>query len=160
MISIAATDTFLLARKFMPRYAVDDTEETSAFWEFARDLIVQLTRDRPPNDEASSRCFQVAIGKYVVQEGPNKSKKFSKQYCCHYCSLSRRKELKTDGTAGTKAPRTSYSCTAHPKIYMCRKDKCTCWEENLADITLGSSDHTASLDIRSQSVSLVQIATK
>ncbi len=39
MISIAVIDTFLLARKFMPRYAVDDTEETSAFWKFARDLI-------------------------------------------------------------------------------------------------------------------------
>ncbi len=40
MISIAVIDTLLLARKFMPKYAVDDTEETSAFWKFARDLIV------------------------------------------------------------------------------------------------------------------------
>ena len=102
MISIAVIDTFLLARKFMPRYMDDANDETSAFWKFTRDLIVQLTRDRPPEDETSSRCFQVATGKYVVQDGPNKGKKFSKQYCCHYCSLSRRKAMKTDGTAGTK----------------------------------------------------------
>ena len=146
MIAIAVIDTFLLARKFMPRYHDDANDETSAFWKFTRDLIVQLTRDRPPEDETSSRCFQVATGKYVVQDGPNKGKKFSKQYCCHYCSLSRRKEIKTDGTAGTKAPRTSYSCIAHPKIYMCRKGKCTCWEEHLADITLGKGGNTDSLD--------------
>jgi hypothetical protein len=82
-----------------------------------------------------------------VQEDPNKGKKFSKQYCCHYCLLGRKKEVKNDGTPGNKAPRTSYSCIAHPKIYMCRKGKGTCWEEHLADQTLGKGDHTASLDI-------------
>ena len=82
-----------------------------------------------------------------MQENPNKGKKFSKQYCCHYCSLGRKKEVKNDGTPGNKAPRTSYSCIAHPKIYMCRKGKGTCWEEHLADQTLGKGDHTASLDI-------------
>jgi hypothetical protein len=126
---------------------MEENQESSAFWHFTRDLITQLTRDRPPEDEASSRCFQVPTGKYVVQEGPNKGKKFSKQYCCHYCSQSRRKEVKNDGTPGNKAPRTSYSCIAHPKIYMCRKGKGTCWEEHLADQSLGKGDHTASLDI-------------
>ena len=55
--------------------------------------------------------------------------------------------MKNDGTPGNKTPRTSYSCIAHPKIYMCRKGKGTGWEEHLADQTLGKGDHTASLDI-------------
>jgi hypothetical protein len=79
MVSITVIDIFLLAHKFMPRYAVDENEEISAFWKFTRDLIADLARDRPPEDKASCRCFQVATGKYVVQEGPNKGKKFSKQ---------------------------------------------------------------------------------
>ena len=31
--------------------------------------------------------------------------------------------------------------------FTCRKGKGTCWEEHLADQTLGKGDHTASLDI-------------
>jgi hypothetical protein len=147
MLSIAVIDTYLLARKFMPKYALNDSDEHSSFWKFTRDLITQLTRDRPPDDEVSARCFQVATGKCVVQEGPNKGKRLSKQYCCHYCGKARRKEVKIDGSFGKKAPRTSYSCIAHKNIYMCRQGKGNCWAEHLADISLGKGDHTDGLDI-------------
>ena len=146
MIAIAVIDTYLLARKFMPRYALTDDETESNFWKFTRDLITQLTRDRPPDDERGHRCFQVAGNKYVVG-GTNPGRNLSRQYCCHYCSASRRKEVKADGSSGKKAPRSSFSCIAHPKIFMCRKGKGTCWEEHLADVSLGNGEAADELEI-------------
>ena len=137
IIGMTIVDAFLLARKFIPRWGNQpDTE--SVFFKVVRRLLPlmgdPLHGSSEIDDNSSRRCHQVLIGKRIVQEGPKKGLKYTKQMRCYYCGTAKRKEMKRDGFPGTKSPRTSYTCIGHNTTYMCQKGKGTCWEEHLCAV--------------------------
>ncbi len=84
LIAMAVVDTFLIVRKFIPKYATD-TDEESSFRKFIVTLLSDFSQDEPQERERYVRCFQIPTGKCTVQDDPNKGKKMTKQFCCKYC---------------------------------------------------------------------------
>jgi hypothetical protein len=132
---MAVVDSFLLCRKFMPKWrGQPDTE--SVFWKYVRVLLPQIGLDS--NEDTSARgenrwgCVQVVIGKTQIKEGPKAGTLYAKQQRCKMCVANKRKEKKADGTYSKRSPRTAYTCICHPEEFMCKEGKGTCWEEHLA----------------------------
>jgi hypothetical protein len=135
MLGMALVDTFLLARKFIPKWATNDDEQESAFNMFLRALVPQFndTIDLNRSSAQESRCVQVLIGKRTVAEGKQAGNMYAKQRRCQYCKKQGRKEVHGNGKVGTKSPRTAYTCIAHPDKFMCVQGKSTCWSEHMVD---------------------------
>ena len=135
-LGIALVDSFLLARKFLPRWSTQaDTD--SVFWRYIRVLLPQLSEhslDHVPRTANQSACVQVLIGKSEVKDGDHVGRVYCKQRRCKYCSDAGRKEVNGSGTPGSRAPRSGYTCIAHKEVTMCKIGRGTCWEEHLAAV--------------------------
>ena len=142
IFGIALVDSFLLARKFMPKWrGQPDTE--GVFWKFVRVLIPQLnsTGGSSHADTAGHRgCQQTLIGKAQVKTGAKQGTMHAKQGRCSYCVANGRKEKKSDGTSSERSPRAAHACVAHPHEYICRIGKGPCWEEHLAAVAETDSE--------------------
>ena len=148
IFAIALVDSFLLARKFMPKWrGQPDTE--GVFWKFVRKLIPQLTsapRSSHTDHTGHRGCQQILIGKAQVKTGAKQGTMYAKQGRCSYCVANGRKEKKSDGTCSERSPRTAYTCIAHPHEYICRIGNGTCWEEHLASVAETDSEEGGNYD--------------
>jgi hypothetical protein len=135
MLGMALVDTYLPARKFIPKWAVNDEDQESAFNMYLRALVPQFndTIDLNRSSAPEARCVQVLTGKRNVVEGKQADNTYAKQRRCQYCKKQGRKEVHGDGKVGTKSPRTSYTCIAHPDKFMCVQGRSTCWSEHAVD---------------------------
>ena len=142
IFGIALVDSFLLARKFMPKWrGQPDTE--GVFWKFVRVLIPQLssTGGSSHTDTSGHRgCQQILIGKAQVKTGAKQGTMYAKQGRCSYCVANGRKEKKSDGTSSERSPRAACTCVAHPHEHTCRIGKGPCWEEHLAAVAETDSE--------------------
>ena len=94
MIGMALVDTFLLCRKFQPQWRPNDCNTESAFWQFTRHLLPQISPAHAQplaslDHSGGSSCCQVSIGKRTTKssEKGNVGKKYTSQARCHYCKL-------------------------------------------------------------------------
>jgi hypothetical protein len=135
VLAMAMVDSFLLARKFMPKWrGQPDTE--GVFWKYVRCVLPQIGAVRQTHGSSTSygKCVQVLIGKAAIKEGPKMGQLYAKQQRCRQCIANNRKEQKGDGTFSGRSPRTAYTCIAHPELFMCKQGKSVCWEEHLASV--------------------------
>ena len=139
MIGMALVDTFLLCRKFQPQWRPNDCNTESAFWQFTRHLLPQISPAHAQplaslDHSGGSSCCQVSIGKRTTKssEKGNVGKKYTSQARCYYCKIAKRKERFSDGSYGPKSPRCSYTCI-RCDVKMCRDNKSTCWAEHVAE---------------------------
>ena len=138
ILGMALVDAFLIARKFLPRWKQQEDSE-STFFRFLRELLPTIADS---NEAISARqlrtkCQQVLIGKRTVKVGAKIGHEYAIQGRCHYCIKRKTKEDK-DGS--TRSRRTAYTCSEHPKRYICKASTHECWLEHLA----GCDDHNAS----------------
>jgi hypothetical protein len=142
LFGMALVDAFLVARKFIPKWRnVDDSE--SSFFRFLRELLPTIadSNEDLAARQVRSKCSQILIGRLVVKEGPKKGQEYAKQGRCHYCIKSKKKE---DKAGSIRSRRTAYTCSCHPKIYVCKAGLGDCWLEHLADCgdEFITSDHS------------------
>ena len=94
-----------------------------------RKLLPQLSSDaeQSASTEIRTKCVQVLIGKKEVKEGKYAGEKRARQERCTYCVRAGRK------FAQNRSRRTSYTCIAHKKMYMCKEGSATCWAEHVVE---------------------------
>jgi hypothetical protein len=142
MSAIALVGSFLLTRKFMPKWrGQPDTE--GVFWKFVRVLIPLLSSAGGSSHAKAAGhrgCQQMLIGKAQVKTGPKQGTMHAKQGRCSYCVANGRKEKKSDGTSSDRSPRAARACVAHPNEHTCRIGKGPCWEEHLAAVAETDSE--------------------
>ena len=133
LLGLTMVDAFLACRAQMPKWQNLD-DEKSVFWKFVHTVISQIdsrpmsSRVREGEDEnPTTHCKQVPLGKYRVTSGTYKGAVKSKQARCKYCPLRKRK----DGES-TVSPPTCFWCSFH-EVAICRKHNC--WERHLAEVT-------------------------
>jgi hypothetical protein len=84
MLGMALVDTFLLARKFIPKWESTDDDHESIFSMFLRTLVPQFNENI--NFKWSfgpkARCVQVLIGKRTVKERTQAGNLYAKQRRC------------------------------------------------------------------------------
>ena len=146
IIGMVIVDTFLLARKFMPKY-MNLGDEESTFWKFMEGLVPQIYPDREEGSsiaEPDNRvlCTQVKLPPYTISSGKYAGKIRTQQQRCIYCVKHKRK-----GGDG-RATRTSWTCICHPQHYCCKN--AACWTEHLAANECGLSDDEGN-DARAES---------
>jgi len=68
MLGMALVDTFLLARKFIPKWEHNEDDHESVFNIFLRTLVPQFNESIDLNQapDPEQRCVQVLIGKSTV----------------------------------------------------------------------------------------------
>jgi hypothetical protein len=118
ILAMALVDSFLIARKFLPRWKVVDDSESS-FFRYLRELqpTVADSNEAIEARQVRSKCNQLLIGKGIVKEGAKKGQEYAKQGRCYYC-------IKRKTTASSR--RTAYTCSCHPTIYCCKAGLGTC----------------------------------
>jgi hypothetical protein len=142
MMGIALVDSFLLARKFLPRWA-SQPDTDSVFWRYVRVLLPQLSEhslDHVPRTANQTSCHQVLMGKAKVVDGDHVGRVYGKQGRCKYCTQAGRKEPNKDKTPGTRARRSGYTCIAHKDVVMCKIGRGCCWDEHVADVLSADVD--------------------
>ena len=154
IFGIAVVDSFLLARKFMPRWQSADNDD-GVFWRYVTTLLPQVATEydgsRPIVSEY--KCEQVLIGKGKVEKGKNAGRVVAKQQRCAYCIKSNKLKKKTgdestSSESGTprRARRTAYTCLCHRDAFTCKEGVGGCWEAHLKEygrtstLTLSSED--------------------
>jgi len=155
LFDIALVDSFLLARKFIPRWTdADDTE--SVFWKYVMTLLPQVATEyegRPTIPQY--KCEQVLIGKQKVEKGKSAGRVVAKQMRCTYCikkNKSRRKSAdentSSDSGTPTRSRRTAYTCISHREAFCCKDGGC--WEQHLKECgsveDMGNNDFELSSD--------------
>jgi hypothetical protein len=144
VLAMALVDSFLLARKFMPKWR-GQPDVDSVFSKYVRVLLPQLTATPVSGSQAEAGfrgCHQVLIGKAQIRTGEKKGQFYAKQMRCTYCMANKRLEVKGDGTPSTRAPRTAYTCICHPQEFICKagRNEGCCWQEHLAAVAEDSAD--------------------
>jgi hypothetical protein len=128
IFGIALVDSYLLARKFMPKWNLDASTQGSHFMKFVRTLLPQLAdSNEDPDVGPVTRCVQVKIGMKTILDGKQKGQKRPIQMRCTYCIKEKRYFA-----SGNRARRTIYTCICHPNIFTCREGAYNCWQEHLA----------------------------
>ncbi len=86
LMVMALVDAFLIARKFLPRWKLDDESESS-FFRFLRELLptVADAAEAIEARQVRSKCSQILTGKGIVKEGAKKGQDYAKQGRCHCC---------------------------------------------------------------------------
>jgi len=138
LFGIALVDSFLLARKFIPRWTeAEDTE--SVFWKFVTALLPQVASEYEGTPAVSLyKCEQVLIGKQKVEKGKSAGRVVAKQMRCTYCiktNKNRRKagEENSSSDSGTpkRSRRTAYTCLGHRESFCCKGGPC--WSQHLKE---------------------------
>jgi hypothetical protein len=155
LFGIALVDSFLLARKFIPRWKdADDTE--SVFWKYVMTLLPQVATEyegRPTIPQY--KCEQVLIGKQKVEKGKSAGRVVAKQMRCTYCIKKNKKRRKSaeentssDSGTPTRSRRTAYTCISHREAFACKDGGC--WEQHLKECgsveDMGNNDFDLSSD--------------
>ena len=132
IFATALVDSFLLARKFLPRWQRIDHPDDSVFMRFVRQLLPQLTKGQERQSATTiTKCVQVQIGKKTVQNGVNAGKTVPIQQRCTYC-------LKDKRTCdGVRSRRATYTCICHPDTFQCKEGRYTCWSQHLTEVGQG-----------------------
>ena len=155
IFGMSLVDSFLLARKFVPRWKNAEDNE-GIFWKYVAALLPQIA---PSNDCGQSRslfkCEQVLIGKKKVEHGKNVGRVVAKQQRCVYCVKSKRIQKKnpedtssTDSGTPKRSRRTAYTCICHREAFSCKERVGTCWQQHLKEHgTLDESFHNSDVDV-------------
>ena len=158
VFGMALVDSFLLARKFVPRWQnADDTD--GVFWRFVVALLPQIA---PSHDGGATRsllkCEQVLIGKKKVEHGKHAGRVVAKQQRCVYCVKSNRIQRKSsddmsssDNGTPKRSRRTAYTCICHKDAFSCKEGVGSCWQQHLkqhatTEDIVYNSDEDATLD--------------
>ena len=158
MFGMALVDSFLLARKFVPRWQhIDDND--GIFWKYVVALLPQIAAS---NDGGPTRslykCEQVLIGKKKVEHGKSAGRVVAKQQRCVYCIQSKKMQKKnaedtssSDNGTPKRARRTTYTCICHKEAFMCKEGVGLCWQQHLkehasSEETFHNSDDDMDLD--------------
>ena len=153
VFGMALVDSFLLARKFIPRWQQADNSD-GVFWKYVTALLPQLAKEYGGGGPTRSlnKCEQVLIGKTKVETGKSAGRVVAKQMRCVYCSKSNKLRKKTaedtassDSGTPTRARRTAYTCLCHRDAFCCKEGLGGCWEQHLKEYG-SSSTNTASSD--------------
>jgi hypothetical protein len=80
-------DSYLLARKFIPRWQNADTSD-GVFWKYVTSLLPQVAPEYEGSRQtfAQFKCEQVLIGKTKVEKGKDAGRVIAKQQRCVYAS--------------------------------------------------------------------------
>ena len=153
VFGMALVDSFLLARKFIPRWQQADDSD-GVFWRYVTALLPQLANEYGGGGPTRSllKCEQVLIGKTKVEKGTNAGRVVAKQMRCVYCSKSNKSRKKnqedtasSDSGTPTRARRTAYTCICHREAFSCKEGLGGCWDQHLTEY--GSTQaNTASSD--------------
>ena len=141
IFGMAVVDSFLLARKFIPRWQNANTDD-GVFWRYVTTLLPQVATEydgsRPTVSEY--KCEQVLIGKGEVEKGKNAGRVVAKQQRCAYCIKSNKLRKKTakesassDSGTPRRARRTAYTCICHRDAFTCKEGVGGCWEAHLKE---------------------------
>ena len=149
LFGIALVDSFLLARKFIPRWKdAEDTE--SVFWKYVMTLLPQVASEYEGRQTVSLyKCEQVLIGKQKVETGKSAGRIVAKQMRCTFCIKTNKKrrmtgEENTSSDSGTpkRSRRTAYTCLGHREAFSCKGGEC--WQQHLKECgsveDVGNSD--------------------
>ena len=105
----------------------EDTGETSSrLKSFVATVIEEImpekSRGTPttPENVCESGCQLEVIGRVIAQKGKSKGKFVQKQMRCTMCRMRGNKSAKG------RAPRTTYRCCIHKKVFMCAAHKGPC----------------------------------
>jgi hypothetical protein len=95
IFGMAVVDSFLLARKFMPRCQNADSDD-GVFWRYVTTLLPQVATEYNTNGPTVSqyKCEQVLIGKSKVTSRKNTGRVVAKQQRCAYCIKSKKLKKK------------------------------------------------------------------
>ncbi len=137
-------DSFLLARKFIPRWQHADNSD-GVFWKFVTALLPQVAQEYDGSRHTFSqyKCEQVLIGKTKVEKGKSAGRVIAKQQRCVYCiktttsnkNRKRNPEESASSDSGTpkRARRTAYTCICHRDAFCCKEGLGGCWENHLKE---------------------------
>ncbi len=144
---MALVDSFLLARKFIPRWQITNNSD-GVFWKYVTTCLPQLAQEYAGGKTTISqyRCEQVLIGKTKVETGKNAGGVIAKQQRCAYCIKTNRQkkivEESTSSDSGTprRARQTAYTCICHRDAFTCKEGVGGCWEAHLKEcgVTTGA----------------------
>jgi hypothetical protein len=124
LFGVALVDSFLLARKFIPRWKEEkDTE--SVFWKFVMTLLPQVAAQYDGRPTISQyKREQVLIGKQKVEKGKSAGRVVAKQMRYTYCIKKNKKRRKSadentssDSGTPTRSRRTAYTCISHREAF-------------------------------------------
>ncbi len=159
VFGMALVDSFLLARKFVPRCQnADDTD--GVFWKYVVALLPQIAASYDGGATRSLlKCEQVLIGKQKVEHGKHAGKRVvAKQQRCVYCVKSKKMQRKnaedsssSDNGTPKRSRRTAYTCICHKDAFSCKEGVGSCWQQHLkqhasTEYIMDNSDDDAVLD--------------
>lgn len=145
LFAVCAVDAFLLSKMYLPKWRDHDTADGSALFAWLAVLVEQLKAEIQVNDyvvragqeigEAQNvnECTQIKIGSVKTVEGRQKGKFRAIQHRCRYCSAAERYEERHQPGQKRGAIRTTFCCSVHRDVHMCKIGKNTCWQQHLAD---------------------------
>ena len=148
LFALTAVDAFMISSRFMPKWKAveveENKEETSKLFKWLGALMKCMINRIGENDnvqraealhQIGSVCKQVLIGKKRQIGGANNGRMCSRQERCKYCARAKRYPPVNPGTKAKKgAFRTSWTCSVHGDVFMCRRGRHTCWAEHLAEV--------------------------
>ena len=144
LFALTAVDAFLISARYMPKWKDDEGEENSKFFRWLHALMSCMIYRIGENDNVqraevfhsnASVCKQVLIGKKRQIGGTNHGRMCSRQERCRYCAREKRYPPVNPGTKVKRgAFRTSWTCSVHGDVFMCRRGRHTCWAEHLAEV--------------------------
>jgi hypothetical protein len=102
VFGMALVDSFLLARKFIPRWQQADTSD-GIFWKYVTALLPQVAQeyDDIRQNFSQNKCEQVLIGKTKVETGKSASRVVAKQMRCVVCVAKKNAEESASFDSGT-----------------------------------------------------------
>ncbi len=148
---MALVDSFLLARKFVPRWQNEDDSDGI----FRKYVVALLPGIAASNDGGPIRslykCEQVLIGKTKVKSAKSAGRVIAKQQRCVYCIQTKKQRKKnaedtssSDNGTPKRARRTAYTCICHREAFSCKEGVGSCWQQHLKEHA--TSEHTTSDD--------------
>ena len=138
IFGIALVDSFLLARKFVPRWQKADDSD-GVFWKYVVALLPQIAASHDGGATRSLlKCEQVLIGKKTVEHGKNAGRVVAKQQRCVYCVKARKIHRKnaedtesSDNATPKRSRRTAYTCICHKDAFTCKEGVGSCWQQHM-----------------------------
>ncbi len=117
ILALTLDDTFLACRKLLPKWQMEDDDE-SIFWKFVCHLLPQIDprprheRTREEETDPTARCTQIRLGQKTTLCGKQKGLMRPIQGRCTSCGI--RKKLKQ---LTGNSPRTAWGCVGHRDMF-------------------------------------------
>ena len=138
MLATTAVDTYLVAKDMYPSLLSGSNTEDGE--QRLQAMISTLAAQLDPRSDEQleaqreeareDRCDLVKIGTSIVtkEDSPHKGREYDRQMRCSICHEYGR----TERASSTRAPRTTFKCSKHPDVYICKRTGSTCWQGHLA----------------------------